>query len=183
MIPINGKKIFVEGLYPTEGLLEKEETRLLFQTKFCAIISIIDKRGQEPPFRKAGLEDIPQLHTARFMDLDDKDIEQEPDIRGYEPQKEDIQSLISFLKDRIPHKGHIFVHCHMGYSRSPAAAIIAAHLVGANPEEAVTHILTHVAPRTEPNPLILKLADEILGLNPQSGLRATTLKALLLTKE
>lgn len=58
----------------------------------------------------------------------------------------------------------IIVHCHMGYSRSPAAAaIILAILKGPGKEAATARRLFEIAPITHPNPMFLKIADELLG--------------------
>lgn len=165
------KRIIVLGLYPTEDILSKENNRQAFKDKFCAVISIVDP-NQTSPFETAGLHTLPNVHITRFLDLNQEQMLEHPDLAQDAAQKEDIQALIDFLKERIQIKGRIYIHCHMGYSRSPAVAILAAHLMGHSPQSAAELILREVMPGSHPNPWVLELADTILRLPKDQGMQA-----------
>jgi predicted protein tyrosine phosphatase len=58
----------------------------------------------------------------------------------------------------------MLIHCWMGISRSPAAALALACAWSPNRDElAAAQALRAAAPTATPNPLIISLADQILG--------------------
>lgn len=75
-----------------------------------------------------------------------------------------IRSIIRFTR-RVPVDGVVLIHCAAGISRSPAAALvfIAARLGPGREQEAADHLKK--LRRTAPNPRIVYLGDEALGLN------------------
>ena len=79
------------------------------------------------------------------------------------PSRADIAALIAFGRD-WDETAPLLVHCQMGISRSPAAALIlaAAARPGA-PEAALATALRAASPCATPNPLMIALADELLG--------------------
>ncbi len=58
----------------------------------------------------------------------------------------------------------LLVHCWAGISRSTAAGFaLACQRMGAGAEEAIAQNLRMVSPMATPNPLVVALADELLG--------------------
>ncbi|MBL8645342.1 MAG: protein-tyrosine-phosphatase [Rhodospirillaceae bacterium] len=58
----------------------------------------------------------------------------------------------------------MLVHCWAGISRSTAAAyVLACQRMAAGAEEAIAQNLRDVSPMATPNPLIVALADDLLG--------------------
>lgn len=79
------------------------------------------------------------------------------------PQEDHIRELIDFVRD-WDRSAPLLVHCWMGVSRSPAAAVIAALCV--HPEEddlALAHRLRAASPFATPNPRLIEIGDEVLG--------------------
>lgn len=79
------------------------------------------------------------------------------------PDGEAIRRLLVFGAT-WPEQRPLLVHCRMGISRSTAAALIlAAAARPARPETNLALALRAVAPCATPNPLMIALADEMLG--------------------
>lgn len=79
------------------------------------------------------------------------------------PSRADVASLLAFGESWDGSRP-LLVHCRMGISRSTAAALILA--AGARPrldEVALSAALRLAAPCATPNPLMIALADELLG--------------------
>ncbi|RKZ40080.1 MAG: hypothetical protein DRQ41_09840 [Gammaproteobacteria bacterium] len=78
---------------------------------------------------------------------------------------EQIQDILEFTTSLVS-SDKLLVHCHAGISRSTAVAcgVLCQH--GLSPEEAIKHVLS-VREQAFPNKYILKLFDEILGLENQ----------------
>jgi len=78
---------------------------------------------------------------------------------------EQIQDILEFTTSLVS-SDKLLVHCHAGISRSTAVAcgVLCQH--GLSPEEAIKHVLS-VRKQAFPNKYILKLFDEILGLENQ----------------
>ena len=79
------------------------------------------------------------------------------------PASEDVARLIRFLRGWEAAGDNLLVHCYAGVSRSTAAALIAWVVAGGAPESSA-RALRDAAPHAMPNPLIVRLADEQLGL-------------------
>jgi predicted protein tyrosine phosphatase len=78
------------------------------------------------------------------------------------PTPEDVTRLIEVGTSLDDH-GHVLVHCHAGMSRSTASALLFMVLHGANPQDAVEHLMQVRFP-CWPNSLIVRMADEQLDL-------------------
>jgi predicted protein tyrosine phosphatase len=81
------------------------------------------------------------------------------------PSEAHVESLIGFVRD-WDQSAPIVIHCWMGVSRSPAAAVIAA--LSLHPEEddfALTARLRSVAPHATPNTRLIEIGDRLLGRN------------------
>jgi len=82
------------------------------------------------------------------------------------PKKKQIENIINNFKSVILEKkaGNILVHCFAGVSRSTAIGVIYLHLKGYDVEDAFDEIQKSRGFGIQPNLLILRYADEILGL-------------------
>jgi predicted protein tyrosine phosphatase len=81
------------------------------------------------------------------------------------PSEAHVESLIGFVRD-WDQAAPIVIHCWMGVSRSPAAAVIA--VLSLNPEEddfALAARLRSVAPHATPNTRLIEIGDRLLGRN------------------
>lgn len=108
--------------------------------------------GWEPPFVAAG----DRLALA-FHDI------AAPGAGLLAPDAEAIRRILAFGAD-WPGARPLLVHCRMGISRSTAAALIlAAAARPERPEAALAQALREAAPCATPNPLMIALADRILG--------------------
>lgn len=79
------------------------------------------------------------------------------------PNADHVDKLISFVRD-WDRSSPIIIHCWMGVSRSPAAALIAA--LSLHPElddETVVRRLRKVAPHATPNARLIEIGDRTLG--------------------
>ncbi len=81
------------------------------------------------------------------------------------PAEEHVAQLIDFARqwDRA---SPMVIHCWMGVSRSPAAAVIASLAV--DPDEDDVELaarLRQVAPHATPNPRLIEFGDRLLGRN------------------
>ena len=79
------------------------------------------------------------------------------------PAEEHVAQLIEFVR-RWDQSSPIVIHCWMGVSRSPAAAVIASLAV--DPEEddvSLAQRLRAAAPHATPNPRLIEFGDRLLG--------------------
>ena len=125
------------------------------------IVSILDPGTPEPE----AFETFPRHErlTLRFHDI------VEPETGLIAPDLTHIEELLQFGRtcSGAPVE-HILVHCHMGVSRSTAAA--AALLLQAHPEVADAAALAHISnirPQARPNARMIAFADELLGRRGQ----------------
>jgi predicted protein tyrosine phosphatase len=84
-------------------------------------------------------------------------------VDGYiTPNRTHIEQLLEF-GNRLDSSSGVIVHCTMGMSRSPAAVLIllAQHNPGRELEVADTFF--HEVPQTNPNTLLLRIGDDLLG--------------------
>jgi predicted protein tyrosine phosphatase len=123
------------------------------------VLSILDPAAPEPEaFGRYGEHARLEL---RFHDVI------EAEVMGYDaPQPHHIQSLLGFGRDilRDPQPAHLLVHCHMGISRSTAAAVLL--LAEAHPERPPADIMERVAgirAKAWPNLRMIEIGDGILG--------------------
>ena len=84
--------------------------------------------------------------------------------RGFGPDGAHIQELIAFFR-RWALDGPLLIHCHGGISRSPAAALIALSVFNPGHEREIASVFRQLAPHADPNETMIRLADDLLGLN------------------
>lgn len=79
------------------------------------------------------------------------------------PDTASVRDLLAFA-ERFPADAVLLVHCWMAISRSPAAAfILACARAPATPEADLAARLRRASPAATPNPLLIALADDLLG--------------------
>jgi predicted protein tyrosine phosphatase len=128
--------------------------------KVTHVLSILDPGAPEPAaFRRF------QRHARlelRFHDV----IEEH--VAGYDsPQPHHIEALLAFGRDIISvpaGKAHLLVHCHMGISRSTAAAALL--LAEARPDLTGKEVMVEIGgvrPKAWPNLRMVELGDAMLG--------------------
>ena len=121
------------------------------------LLSILDPDAPDPTLY-FGIAPKEYL-TVRFHDV----ILPHPDL--VLPKREHMEEVLAFgrkLPGRDP--AHLLVHCHMGISRSTAAA--AAILLQAHPEldeDATLNEIQRIRPSAWPNSLMIGHADALLG--------------------
>ena len=119
------------------------------------VVSLIDPEEPAPP-------SLPALQARSHLMLRMHDvIDEHLNLRA--PNAADVEDLVThadrIASDRID---HLLVHCHMGRSRSTAAAAIMLYRLGAGtPGEIFGHIAAIRDP-IWPNSRMLSLADDML---------------------
>ena len=159
---MSNPRIYVASLDEARRLLSSPDAR-----DFTSIISISDGGEMNEPMaiRRA-------VHAEKLILFFD-DLSQF--THGYSaPVSEDVAKIIEFAKSIQGTTGECLIHCMAGISRSAAAAIIVRTVwchIEATPEmflgeveAAVTEIFGDF-PNSYPNLLLVKLADDLLGLN------------------
>lgn len=136
------------GLHEIDDTLDEHVTHVL---------SILDPGTPEP----AKFAELPaeQLLRLRFHDIIETNI---PMMDA--PAAEHIGSILAFGAAAAQAHHRILIHCHMGISRSTAAAIMLLAKEGREPEAAVAHV-TELRPIAWPNLRMIELADAHLGLD------------------
>ncbi|WFU25471.1 hypothetical protein QA649_04295 [Bradyrhizobium sp. CB1717] len=79
------------------------------------------------------------------------------------PTCDDMERWIRLVQKTIDHRSTLLIHCHMGLSRSVAAAAVAAYMLDAIPIADIPGWLRRDRPNAWPNSLMLSYADKILG--------------------
>jgi predicted protein tyrosine phosphatase len=123
--------------------------------KFTRIVSLVSPNG-----KYAGYNFGAKHHIEFF---DDEVVNDTNDPYMVLPYPEAIKRVLEFTKSLTPHD-RLLVHCHAGISRSTAMAMAILCQHGLPPEDACSHIFK-IRPESDPNTLVLQLADEILGLH------------------
>lgn len=102
------------------------------------------------------------LHSgAKRLLIECHDISEQ--IDGYiHPDESHIQKLIEFGAQRREHD-RLVIHCQMGRSRSAATALIMMAQNNPGREIDVAMMLRKGAPHCHPNPLMIEIADRLLG--------------------
>jgi predicted protein tyrosine phosphatase len=127
--------------------------------KVTHVVSILDPLTPEPEaFGSYGEHAKLEL---RFHDVI------EDNVTGYaSPQMGHIEELLAFGRDAMAEPradGHILIHCHMGISRSTAAAVLL--LAESRPDWSAPEVMRHVAgirSKAWPNLRMIELGDRIL---------------------
>ena len=91
------------------------------------------------------------------------------------PSEEHVERLIGFVRE-WDQSAPIIIHCWMGVSRSPAAAVIVA--LSLHPEEDDFELaarLRKVAPHATPNTRLIEIGDRMLG---RSGRLVAAIKSI-----
>ncbi|MET0745911.1 MAG: protein tyrosine phosphatase [Microvirga sp.] len=79
------------------------------------------------------------------------------------PATEHVEALLAFARS-WPRERPVVIHCWAGISRSTAAAFIIACALAPNRSEAeIALSLRAASPSATPNPLLVSLADDLLG--------------------
>jgi predicted protein tyrosine phosphatase len=79
------------------------------------------------------------------------------------PSEQHVVDLIAFVKD-WDRAAPLLIHCWMGVSRSPAAAVITALAVDPDQDEfELAQRLRQVAPHATPNTRLIEIGDRALG--------------------
>jgi predicted protein tyrosine phosphatase len=138
--------------------------RIADEIKPDSIVSILGKNCMGTSARWWHRESMSK-RTPRLLSLEFDDIDNEWEIglgRNAPlilPEKRHVQKIIEFARNT---EGTMLLHCWAGISRSGAAAVISAVARGHSIEEAVSLIPEF---SLSPNPRMIDLADEELGLN------------------
>jgi predicted protein tyrosine phosphatase len=91
------------------------------------------------------------------------------------PQTEHVDEIIAFAKS-WDQSAPLLVHCWMGVSRSPAAALIAALAVAPELDDArLAQALRKASPQASPNTRLVEIADTLLS---RSGRLVAAVKAI-----
>lgn len=128
--------------------------------KVTHVLSILDPQTPAPEaFGSFGEHARLEL---RFHDV----IEEH--VAGYDsPQPHHIEALLAFgrgLAAQPPGEAHLLVHCHMGISRSTAAALLL--LAEATPDRSAADMMAEIAKvrsKAWPNLRMIEIGDAMLG--------------------
>jgi len=147
----NAFKITICGI---EELVEHSDRQVTH------VLSILDPGAPEPEaFGRFGEH---ERLVLRFHDV----IEEH--VRGYDsPQPQHVEALLEFGQTLIGRSdAHLLIHCHMGISRSTAAATLL--LAEANPDRSAAEVMREVArirSKAWPNLRMIEIGDAMLGRN------------------
>lgn len=102
------------------------------------------------------------IDAGRHLKLEMNDISFSGSGKLVGPQEEHVGRLIGFVREwnrELP----LLIHCWMGISRSPAAAVIAAlALYPEQDERALAARLREASPHATPNARLIAIADRLL---------------------
>lgn len=119
------------------------------------LLTLLSPGSEGPVLPKGRLPD-------RRLALDFHDIP-EPQEGLTAPDRAMVEALLAFAADWSPGRPFL-IHCWAGISRSTAAAFsIACQHRPEMDEHAMAAVLRRAAPFATPNPLVVSLADDILG--------------------
>ena len=134
------------------GLHEIDDT---LDERVTHVLSILDP-GTPEPAKFAALP-ADQLLRLRFHDVIEED---QPLTEA--PAPAHIEAILKFGADAARAHHRILIHCHMGISRSTAAAIMLLASENREAEAAVTRVV-ELRPIAWPNLRMIELADAHLG--------------------
>ncbi len=130
-----------------------DETLRSSQVNWMVSLSAPGKSMAKPPHISGG-----------FLALEFNDIAS-PQKDLVAPNRSHIEALLKFFSGWNDQE-RLLIHCWMGISRSTAAALLACATVNPKQDmEALAQNLRRLSPMATPNPLMVELGDEILGLN------------------
>lgn len=136
------------------GLHEIDDT---LDERVTHVLSILDPGTPEPAKFAAMPPD--QLLRLRFHDVIEDD---QPLIEA--PSAMHVQAILNFGAEAVRAHHRILIHCHMGISRSTAAAVMLLAARGRDAEAAVARV-AELRPVAWPNLRMVELADARLGLD------------------
>jgi predicted protein tyrosine phosphatase len=143
----NGLDLVICGLSEIDGTLD---------ARVSHVISILDP-GFDEPAKFATLA-AGRLLRLRFHDVIEEGLEMDA------PAASHIASILEFGASVKANETHrTLIHCHMGISRSTAAAIMLMAEHGQDPDAAVARVC-EMRPVAWPNLRMIELADQHLGL-------------------
>ncbi|KIQ02026.1 protein tyrosine phosphatase [Agrobacterium tumefaciens] len=115
------------------------------------------------------------ISADRHLTLQMNDITFKGNDKLIAPDDVHVQTLIDFARE-WDQSAPLLVHCWMGVSRSPAAAIIVALAVKPEEDDAILAArLRTVSPFATPNARIIEIGDRLLGRN---GALVSAVKAI-----
>ncbi|MCI9865999.1 tyrosine phosphatase family protein [Rhizobium skierniewicense] len=115
------------------------------------------------------------ISADRHLTLQMNDITFKGNDKLIAPDDVHVQTLIDFARE-WDQSAPLLVHCWMGVSRSPAAAIIVALAVQPDEDDAILAArLRTVSPFATPNARIIEIGDRLLGRN---GALVSAVKAI-----
>jgi predicted protein tyrosine phosphatase len=126
---------------------------------FGHVCSILDPGFPAPE----SFQGYPAHHRLelRFHDILDED----PSGAFLAPSRENVEAVLRFGREALEQGAkQVLVHCHMGISRSTAAAMLL--IAQAEPERAETDVMTEVIrvrKRAWPNLRMIEMGDDLLG--------------------
>jgi predicted protein tyrosine phosphatase len=125
------------------------------------VLSLLDPGVPVPPELGSFADD--QRLELRFHDI----IEEQSGM--FPPEPEHVRQLLALGRDVLTGTGddrHLLIHCHAGFSRSPAAfALLLAQAQPCMPAESVAAEVLRIRPTAWPNLRIVELGDRMLGRN------------------
>ncbi len=103
------------------------------------------------------------IDAARHLTLQMNDIAFKGNDKLVAPEEHHVASLIDFARG-WDQSAPLLIHCWMGVSRSPAAALVVAlSLYPDQDEMALANRLRRVSPFATPNTRIIEIGDRLLG--------------------
>ncbi|MGV1751645.1 tyrosine phosphatase family protein [Agrobacterium sp. CG674] len=115
------------------------------------------------------------ISADRHLTLEMNDITFKGNDKLIAPDDVHVQTLIDFARE-WDQSAPLLVHCWMGVSRSPAAAIIVALAVKPEEDDAILAArLRTVSPFATPNARIIEIGDRLLG---RKGALISAVKAI-----
>jgi predicted protein tyrosine phosphatase len=125
--------------------------------KACEMISLMAK---EQAFHRPGI-----IRADRHLLLNMNDIAFKGTGNLVAPDETHVRAIIDFAASWQQDKP-LLIHCWMGVSRSPAAALIAAlSLAPEQTDETLARRLREASPFATPNARLIEIGDAILGRN------------------
>jgi predicted protein tyrosine phosphatase len=121
-------------------------------------VEMISLMAKEQSFHRPA---VIQAHRHLLLNMNDITFKGTGNLVA--PDEKHVRGIIDFA-DSWDQTAPLLVHCWMGVSRSPAAALVAAlSLVPDQDEVALAQRLRVASPFATPNMRIIEIGDEILG--------------------
>ena len=145
----------------------KSIAEMAVRHKACEMITLI---AEKHAFHRPGVID-----PARHLSIAVNDIAFAGKDGLIAPQEAHVAEIVGFAR-RWDQSAPLLIHCWMGVSRSPAAALIAA--LAANPgldEAELARSLRSASPQATPNARLVEIGDTVLA---RSGRLIAAVKAI-----